>query len=828
MKCTPIFLDKQTQEAHYYGMCKQVLWPAFHNVDMLDLSKGEGSKDRGCHTNGTEWDQSRLDQWWKAYKDVNHAFADLLATILQPGDVMWVHDYHLSLLPKIMDDRERNDVGRSVTKKVFLLHIPFPTSQIFRELECGEEILKGMLHSDVVGFHAFDHARHFLAATKRILGLNHESLIGGLIGIRIGRRTILVSMHNVSVEPFQLDAALSLPSIAQYTAKLRQDHSSRKIIAGIDIAQRLSGISLKLLAFERLLTDYPVWQKKVVMVQKCLLPGSRRYDEANTIREVRQLVNRIKKTFGPHVIDYEEIHGSSVPIDQRLSLWKVSDVLMQAPIREGLNLLPLEYVYTKKKPGAPGVVISSEFSVVSNVLNGALRLNPFDIQMAVTRIDEALTMNEQEKEGRRFRDEAFVMSCTSSQWTKNVLNDLQDATAVTVGTDDEDSTDTSIMGTRFDKNNLVTTTAQFLAHEKEIAFSRLDIKSVVNAYNKTKNRVLILDLNGTIIIKEPPGKYLKREILGSSGFDVNPEVSKALTRLSADPRNTVFVVSGDSQENVVKAIGDVPGIGIAASNGACFSPTLKPDEDPMDRQWKYFDLGVDWVAVKKIVLPILAKYTARSNGSFVKLTHSSIGWSYYSCDPEWGSLQASHLVLELEHELRSFDVRFVMIKGIVEVVPRRLNKGLIAKNVLREVEEQSRNGNSSIDFILCMGDDIQDEKMFTSVFSFISEQDCPDYADPGPPVVDANGDRISASISIDGHEADKDHAMHDKSSGNEDGQGSKDSNALYAFTSVVGKKSSHAFTYVDDARDVSTLLLRLAGLNDSTLSDDAMAGIESC
>ena len=115
-----------------------------------------------------------------------------------------------------------------------------------------------------------------------------------------------------------------------------------------------------------------------------------------------------------------------------------------------------------------------------------------------------------------------------------------------------------------------------------------------------------------------------------------------------------------------------------------------------------------------------------------------------------------------------------------------------------------------------------------SVFSFISEQDCPDYADPGPPVVDANGDRISASISIDGHEADKDHAMHDKSSGDEDGQGSKYSDALYAFTSVVGKKSSHAFTYVDDARDVSTLLLRLAGLNDSTLSDDAMAGIESC
>ncbi len=456
-----------------------------------------------------------------------------------------------------------------------------------------------------------------------------------------------------------------------------------------------------------------------MLIQKCLLPGSRSADEANTIREVRQLVKRIEEKFGPNVIDYEEVHNSSMPVDQRLSLWKVSDILMSTPIREGLNLLPLEYVYIRKKPATPGVVISSEFSVVSNVLNGALRVNPFDIQMTVTCIDKALTMSQHEKEGRRCRDEAFVTSCTSSQWARNVLNDLSDATAVAVSDDDE-SDDTSIMGTKFDKSNLITSTSAFLAHEKEIAFSNLDIKSVVNAYNKTQNRVLLLDLNGTIIHKEPPGKYLKREILGSSGFDVNPEVRKALKLLCADPKNTVFVVSGDSQENVMKAIGGIPEVGIAASNGACFAPALKNGET--ERRWKYFDLGVDWNAVKRIVLPILAKYTARSNGSFVKLTHSSIGWSYYSCDPEWGSMQASHLVLELEHELRSFDVRFVMIKGIVEVVPRRLNKGLIAKNVLREVEDHSiHRGDPGVDFILCMGDDVQDEKMFTVSFT------CLDY-----------------------------------------------------------------------------------------------------
>ena len=138
-------------------------------------------------------------------------------------------------------------------------------------------------------------------------------------------------------------------------------------------------------------------------------------------------------------------------------------------------------------------------------------------------------------------------------------------------------------------------------------------------------------------------------------------------------------------------------------------------------------------------MPVLSKYTARSNGSFVKLTAFSIGWSYYSCDPEWGSLQASHLVLELESELKQFDVRFVTLKGIVEIVPRRLNKGLIVKKVLRDVSKQQQQHGGGVDFVLCCGDDISDEKMFTSVFSFIAEVGHEHHAPPSPPVVNDDG-----------------------------------------------------------------------------------------
>ncbi len=214
MDCTPLFFDKKVQDDHYYGMCKQVLWPAFHNIDLLDLSVSVTADDvKPVRLAGayrvSDWDQSRLDGWWKAYTVVNSVFAETLSELLQPGDIMWVHDYHLSLLPKMVDDKEKleND-GQSKTKKVFLLHIPFPTSQVFRELECGEAILDGMLHADVVGFHAFDHARHFLKAAKRIFGLNYESLIGGLIGIQLGTRTVLVTMHNVSIEPNMVNGEL--------------------------------------------------------------------------------------------------------------------------------------------------------------------------------------------------------------------------------------------------------------------------------------------------------------------------------------------------------------------------------------------------------------------------------------------------------------------------------------------------------------------------------------------------------------------------------------------------------------------------------------------
>ena len=655
MDCIPIFfteshIPENLLDLMYLGFCKQVLWPSYHNVDLLDLAtNGWGQRQRntlrvdpvlacekaeaeamerkirsesvgddqgvlgmgaaptassGEKVLQSDWDQRRLDSWWNAYIEVNRKFSQVVADLITGGDVVWVHDYHLALFPRMLREirNETEVVGAGKGKKpvpgapsdtvaaqqkpvrmVFFIHVPFPTSQVFRELEHGEALLEGMLHADVVGFHAFDHARHFLNAAKRILGLTYESLVGGLIGVRHRGTKVLVTVSNVSVEGDIIDALMQFPSVVDEAAALQSKHSGRSIISGIAVAQRLSGVSYKLLAFERLLTDYPVWQSKVVLLQRCLIPGARRVDEADTLREVRSLVKRIQSKFGHEVIDYEEQVGSVYPIDQRLAIWTSSQVMMHTPIREGLNLCPLEFVFARKEPADPGVVISSEFSAVSSILNGALRVNPYDIQMCVTSIDAALSMTHDERDARRARDIDFVSTSPSGLWTRNVLRDLNDATLGSLGSTKMDAVGDS-------------SPDSILAREAELGLEHLDLPALEQAYANTKTRVIIIDFNGTLVVKEPAGKYLKREILGTSCFKPSHMTMLALQRMCSDPKNTIYVVSGDSQQNLEMAVGNVPGLGLAASNGTCFA-------DPAGQQgrsWQYLDFGVDWNAVKKV------------------------------------------------------------------------------------------------------------------------------------------------------------------------------------------------------------------------------------
>ena len=254
-------------------------------------------------------------------------------------------------------------------------------------------------------------------------------------------------------------------------------------------------------------------------------------DESRSLREIRSMVRSIKSKYGDAVIDYEEVFGSTLPLDHRLALWRASDCLLNTELRGGLNLWPLEYVYAQKGQEVPGIVIASEFSAVFSILNGALRISPYDMKNTLATIDKALTMSKDERSGRNFRDIEFVSSSSSAQWIKNILRDVH------INDDKDESPKGKLQSSE------IRNVAQFLENERDEQYTNLDPKSVISAYKSSSRRVIILDFNGTIVIKEDVGTILKRDIFGSTGDAPPLVVCQSLAKLCADPQNTVFVVS---------------------------------------------------------------------------------------------------------------------------------------------------------------------------------------------------------------------------------------------------------------------------------------------
>lgn len=251
MNCIPIFIDKTLEQGHYHGYCKQILWPLFHNVDQIDsihsvwkltVGKYGGARGRTRTTsagaaaasspaNATAdsttipppppstpasppaptshppdavivWN-ANLNEYYTMFQSVNRIFADVLLSLMRAGDVVWVHDYHLMLLPKLLRDSpeyaaiaaKASIPGSSACSAdgiriIFFLHIPFPTSQIFRSLPQANELLISLACADVIGFHAFDYTRHFLNAIKRMLGLKSRTRPGGLLSFFVSDREV--------------------------------------------------------------------------------------------------------------------------------------------------------------------------------------------------------------------------------------------------------------------------------------------------------------------------------------------------------------------------------------------------------------------------------------------------------------------------------------------------------------------------------------------------------------------------------------------------------------------------------------------------------------
>ncbi|KAH9611762.1 hypothetical protein KSS87_009026 [Heliosperma pusillum] len=666
--CVPTFLPSDLQKKFYHGFCKQYLWPLFHY--MLPMSLDHGSR----------FDRSL----WQAYVSANKKFADKVVEILNPeDDLVWVHDYHLMLLPTFLRRRFYR------VKLGFFLHSPFPSSEIYRTLPVRDEILKAFLNSDLVGFHTFDYARHFLSCCSRLLGLDYESK-RGYLGIDYFGRTVYVKILPVGIHLHHLETAMNHPSASIKFKTIQEQFKGKKMIVGVDDMDIFKGISLKLLAMEHLLQQHPGLGGKLVLVQIVNPARSTGKDVLEAKSETYEITKRINKKYGfPG-------HEPVILIDHPLSLaektayYALAECCIVNAVRDGMNLIPYEYIICREgspeihktmgiSPGNPrsSMLVVSEFIGCSPSLSGAIRVNPWNIEAVSDALKMAISMEDLEKQLRHEKHYRYVSSHDVAYWSRSFVQDLERAC--------KDHYSKRCWGIGFGLSFRVVALSP--------SFRRLSVEYIVSAYMKTKSRAIFLDYDGTVvsnisIVKTP-----------------NPELIALLNTLSDDPKNTVFIVSGRGRDSLGEWFSPCEKLGIAAEHGYFLRWNKY-------RDWEISSITADndW---KSMAEPVMQLYTEATDGSYIETKESALVWHHQDADPDFGSCQAKELLDHLENVLANEPVVVSRGHNIVEVKPQGVSKGLVTEKVLTALTD---NRNRP-DFLLCIGDDRSDEDMFESILS---------------------------------------------------------------------------------------------------------------
>ncbi|MCL7042476.1 hypothetical protein MKW94_009150 [Papaver nudicaule] len=672
-KCVPTFLPPELFSRFYHGFCKQQLWPLFHY--MLPLSPDLGGR----------FDRSL----WQAYVSVNKIFADKILEVINPeDDFVWVHDYHLMVLPTFLRKRFNR------VKLGFFLHSPFPSSEIYKTLPVREELLRALLNSDLIGFHTFDYARHFLSCCSRMLGLSYESK-RGYIGLEYYGRTVSIKILAVGIHMGQLQSVLSLSETEKKVAELKSRFCDRGrvMMLGVDDMDIFKGISLKLLAMEQFLIQHPEWRGKVVLVQIANPARGRGRDVQEVQTETYTTVKRINETFGQPGYEPVILIDKPLPFSEKIAYYVVAECCLVTAVRDGMNLIPYEYIISRQgnekldkvleldpSNKKRSMLVVSEFIGCSPSLSGAIRVNPWNIDAVAEAMDCAIEMAEPEKQLRHEKHYRYVSTHDVGYWAHSFLQDLERAC--------KDHGRRRCWGIGFGLGFRVVALDQ--------SFRKLSIEHIVSAYRRTKKRAILFDYDGTL--------------MPQASIDKSPSSNsiEILNKLCRDENNVVFLVSARSRKNLDSWFSPCENLGLAAEHG--YFMRLK-----RNAEWETHGPVAD-CSWKQIAEPVMKLYTETTDGSTIEDKETSLVWSYEDSDPDFGSCQAKELLDHLESVLANEPVSVKSGQTIVEVKPQGVSKGLVAERLLSSMQERGMLP----DFVLCIGDDRSDEDMFEVIMNSIS------------------------------------------------------------------------------------------------------------
>ncbi|MEO0124299.1 MAG: bifunctional alpha,alpha-trehalose-phosphate synthase (UDP-forming)/trehalose-phosphatase [candidate division WOR-3 bacterium] len=590
----PVYINEETMDQFYHGFCNKLIWPLFHYFPSY-----------------ATYDE----KFWDYYKKVNQIFADYVLKIVQPNDIIWIHDYHLMLLPGLIREKLINAaIG-------FFLHIPFPSFELFRLLpeKWRREILLGLLGSDLIGFHTNDYAQYFLRCVLRILGI--ENSMGEIIS---GERIIKIDTFPMGIDFKKFYDAVSNKKVEKERTKFLNVLGTHKIILSIDRLDYTKGILNRLIAYKIFLQNYPHWRKKVILVL-VVVPSRIGVEHYQRIKKrINELVGEINGEFG--TLDWTPIiyQYRFMPFYPLVALYSISDIAMVTPLRDGMNLIAKEYLACRQDK--TGVLILSETAGAAEELREAAIINPNNPDELAAVIKNALEMDIEEQKQRNSIMQNRLLRYNVKRWAEEFLMGLNKVKEIQQ---------------KYATYYLTTTVKEKLK----------------NDFKNSLSRLIFLDYDGTLVpFASRPEMVLptKRilEILGS---------------LSVIPEVELILISGRDRKTIQDWFGSLK-LNLVAEHGIWLKEK--------DKDWELLKpLTNRWIQEIRQVMEL---YVDRLPGSFIEEKEYSIVWHYRNANRERAERVAKELVDNLLYLTANLDLQILQGSKVVEVRNSGVNKGAAA------------------------------------------------------------------------------------------------------------------------------------------------------
>eukprot|EP01064_Diplonema_japonicum_P020754 TRINITY_DN30335_c0_g1_i1.p1 TRINITY_DN30335_c0_g1~~TRINITY_DN30335_c0_g1_i1.p1 ORF type:complete len:789 (+),score=81.70 TRINITY_DN30335_c0_g1_i1:58-2424(+) len=679
--CYPLYLTQDEAEAFYHRFCKGVLWPTM-NYSLATSRRFYG-----------------IEELWDSHKKIMTYIADTVATVYRTGDVIWIHDYHLLCLPAFI--RKRHPGARIG----FYLHCTFPSSELFRQIPIRESILQGLCCADVIGFQTYNYCRYFLRS------------VSNLLGWETGPTSITAptgKVCRVHVDPTGLKVSLyegKLDQTYPLAEKWRQGfYSNAKIIVGrCTRLDKYQGIVEKLLAFDHFLTQYPEFIEKVILMQSIIdnetisrdaedIDNAQLeavYEERSLlVQRVEQLVGRINGIHG--TLAWQPVHIHIKPqdnIENSLALDHLADVVMITPTRDGMNLIAHESVLATQHSFAP--LILSEFAGAASCLGGSIIVNPYDKANMAEAMVRALRMDPADKKKNHAHNLRYVQHNSIGQWARTCVAEL-------IREDDE------------------------YQHQQKLNGPVL--REFVSAYKEAKNRLLLLDFEGTAATEGEDRK-----------LTVNSTMKDCIEKLSKDDKNILFLLTGKGKDTLAE-FEDMNQVGLCSGHGMLI-------KYPNEPAWVEADERVD-LSWKEPVRNLYLDFRDRTPGTGIEEFDMELTWTYEKADQDFARWVVQDLVQVLHQMADKYPIFIKVMRTSVQVRPRNLTPGSVCRRILAKY--------SSIDVVYRIGSNCTDDcfpssqDMSGSLNSSNGTPTSPLSAKAGPTFYSCNVGEIPTGTSLNG------------------------------------------------------------------------------